>query len=82
MLQPLLVSQYALKQATECVRSILKIDDIVSFLFACVLLSAFRFWPSAKRTKVEAAESAFVPAASLFPSVRSLSEKSLPPALI
>lgn len=30
VLQPLLVTQYALKQATECVRSILKIDDIVS----------------------------------------------------
>lgn len=30
VLQPLLVTSYAIKQAAECVRSILKIDDIVS----------------------------------------------------
>jgi len=29
VLQPLLVTSYAIKQAAECVRSILKIDDIV-----------------------------------------------------
>uniref|UniRef100_A0A1I7SWK0 T-complex protein 1 subunit delta n=1 Tax=Bursaphelenchus xylophilus TaxID=6326 RepID=A0A1I7SWK0_BURXY len=29
VLQPLIVTQYAIKQAAECVRSILKIDDIV-----------------------------------------------------
>lgn len=30
MLQPLLVTLSAIKQASECVRQILKIDDIVS----------------------------------------------------
>uniref|UniRef100_A0A0M3IJ26 T-complex protein 1 subunit delta n=1 Tax=Ascaris lumbricoides TaxID=6252 RepID=A0A0M3IJ26_ASCLU len=33
VLQPLLVTSTAIKQAAECVRSILKIDDIVSNLF-------------------------------------------------
>lgn len=32
VVQPLLVSHNAIKQASECVRSILKIDDIVSYL--------------------------------------------------
>lgn len=31
VVQPLLVTYSAIKQAAECVRSILKIDDIVSF---------------------------------------------------
>ena len=31
VVQPLLVTASAIKQASECVRSILKIDDIVSF---------------------------------------------------
>lgn len=30
-MQPFLVTSFAIKQAAECVRSILKIDDIVSF---------------------------------------------------
>lgn len=29
VLQPLIVTSFAIKQAAECVRSILKIDDIV-----------------------------------------------------
>uniref|UniRef100_A0A914Z4Q9 Uncharacterized protein n=1 Tax=Panagrolaimus superbus TaxID=310955 RepID=A0A914Z4Q9_9BILA len=37
VLQPLLVTSFAIKQASETVRSILKIDDIVSFIvsFSC-----------------------------------------------
>ncbi|KHJ94079.1 TCP-1/Cpn60 chaperonin family protein [Oesophagostomum dentatum] len=33
VLQPLLVTLSAIKQSSECVRSVLKIDDIVSFFF-------------------------------------------------
>jgi hypothetical protein len=41
VLQPLLVTSYAIKQAAECVRSILKIDDIVSCLLNFIILAIF-----------------------------------------
>lgn len=45
MVQPLLVSISALTLATETVRSILKIDDVVSNLqFYCYLILQNDFW--------------------------------------